>query len=101
LFRAVQYFVYILLCSDGTLYVGHTDDVGSRVARHNDGRGAHHTALRRPVSLAYSEPCQSLEAAVARERQIKRWSHAKKRALMSGDLASLKGISSRTRRSAR
>ena len=101
LLRGVQYFVYVLLCSDGSYYVGHADAVETRVARHNDGRGADFTARRRPVTLAYAEPHPSIDAAIARERQIKRWSHDKKRALVTGDLARLKGVSCRTRRQAR
>ena len=84
--------VYILTCADGSLYVGHTRDLSTREAVHNDGRGARFTARRRPVRLLYSERCASLADAVRREKQIKGWSRAKKEALAAGDLSLLKTL---------
>ena len=84
-----MYFTYILKCSDGSYYVGHTEDLDMRVKAHNEGRAAAYTRARRPVVLAYSETHSSLSAAVSRERQIKRWSAAKKEALIRGDTAEL------------
>ncbi len=86
-------FVYILRCCDGSFYVGRSEDVEKRVAAHNDGRGAAWTARRRPVSLVYREPCATEAAAVNRERQIKRWTRAKKQALVEGNLSRLKELS--------
>lgn len=91
-------WVYILRCSDDTLYVGHTDDIALREKTHNEGRGGRYTALRRPVSLVYSEPQDSIEEAIARERQLKRWTRAKKEALLAGDRAALKHLSSSRKR---
>jgi putative endonuclease len=88
-------FVYIVQCADGSLYVGHTSDVNERVNVHNEGRGARWTAVRRPVSIVYFEPHPSEDKACVRERQIKRWSHEKKRALISGDLQKLKSLAKR------
>ena len=82
-------FIYILLCSDGSYYVGHTEDLEQRLAAHNAGKGAIYTSLRRPVSLVYSETCESKAAAVARAIQIKKWSRAKKQSLIAGDKAGL------------
>jgi putative endonuclease len=48
-------YVYILRCSDGTLYTGCTTDLAGRESRHNDGRGATYTTSRRPVKVVYSE----------------------------------------------
>ena len=90
-----MYFVYIARCSDGTFYVGYTADIETREKVHNDARGARYTAMRRPVRIVYTEAFESLEAAVGRERQLKRWSRAKKDALISGDLQTLKRISQR------
>ena len=92
---ADSFFVYILRCSDGSFYVGHTGDVEARVRAHNDGRGAAWTACRWPVQLVYNETCESEERAVARERQIKRWTHAKKLSLIRGDRAALKSLAKR------
>ncbi|MEX2286343.1 MAG: GIY-YIG nuclease family protein [Planctomycetaceae bacterium] len=87
------YFVYIIRCSDGSYYVGHSTDVTERVAAHNSGRGAVWTSSRTPVVLVYEEPFPTEAAAVARERQLKRWTQAKKQALVDGNLARLKELS--------
>ena len=76
-----MYHVYILRCSDGSLYVGGTDNLSSRLRRHNEGRGARHTATRGPVRLAYAEPHPDRSSALRREQQLKRWAVAKKEAL--------------------
>lgn len=67
-----QWYVYILECADGTLYTGITTDLMQRVRRHNAGRGAAYTAVRRPVKLkaAWSFPDRS--AALKAEAQLKR-----------------------------
>jgi len=84
--------VYILRCADGSYYVGSTEDLQNA---HNTGQGAKYTFLRRPVQLVYSESYDSLVEAVVRERQLKRWSHAKKHALIVGDTVRLKQLSKR------
>lgn len=63
---------YILLCADGTLYTGWTNDLEKRLAAHNAGRGAKYTRGRRPVTLIYSEECGSREDAMSREAAIKK-----------------------------
>jgi len=91
-----MFFVYILQCSDDSFYVGSAADVDARVKEHNEGKlGAAHTFLRRPVTLVYSEQCDTQLSAMRRERQIKGWSHAKKAALITGDVSSLKALSKR------
>lgn len=72
-------------CVDGTLYTGFTRDPAARVDVHNRGKGAKYTRSRLPVTLVYSEECESLSAALRRERQLKPWSKAKKEALISGN----------------
>ena len=74
-------FVYIVRCSDGTLYTGWAVDVAARVTAHNAGRGAKYTRTRRPVRLIYSEELPTRAEAMQRERQIKRYPRAKKLAL--------------------
>ncbi|MHB1456559.1 MAG: GIY-YIG nuclease family protein [Armatimonadota bacterium] len=88
-----MYFVYILLCSDGTYYVGQTQNIESRVTLHNKGRGATYTAMRIPVVLVYSEPHLTPESATKREKQIKRWSAHKKHALVTGNINLLQELS--------
>lgn len=74
-----MYFVYILRCADGSLYTGSTNDLQKRVQMHNSSKsGAHYTKIRRPVSLYYSEACESYAQARAREGQIKRMARTQK-----------------------
>jgi putative endonuclease len=87
-----MHFVYMLRCADGTLYTGYARDPNEREKVHNSGRGARYTAGRRPVNLVYSEQCESVSSALKREHQLKRWTRAKKEALVCGDLAELKKL---------
>ena len=89
----MPWFVYILECSDYSYYVGHTENVASRLKAHNYGKGALYTRLRRPLTLVYQEQVNSKQAAIKREQQIKRWSKAKKEALIGGDYQALKILS--------
>jgi predicted GIY-YIG superfamily endonuclease len=75
--------------------MGHTTDVNERVKAHNDGRGAVWTACRLPVELVHQETREDEREAVAGERQLKRWSHEKKLALINGDWATLKDLARR------
>ncbi len=64
--------VYILKCSDSTLYTGSTVDLVKRVQEHNKSKnGAKYTRARRPVVLVYQEKCKTLAVARAREAEIK------------------------------
>ena len=85
-------FVYIVRCADGRPYVGHTNDLPARLRKHNEGTGSLFTANRRPVSLVYVEEYGTSVAAVARERQIKRWTRRKKEALIARDGRLLKAL---------
>jgi putative endonuclease len=87
--------VYILRCRDGSLYTGCTNDLDARLAAHNAGRGAKYTASRRPVHIVYAESADSKSAAMQRELQIKRWTKAKKEALIAGNRRRLKSLSKR------
>ena len=87
-----MWFVYIVRCSDGSLYVGETNDVVRRVALHNQGFAAGHTARRRPVQLVYSEQFPSRNDCLKRERQLKGWTRAKKEALIAREFQLLKKL---------
>lgn len=78
-----QAWVYMVLCSDGTLYTGWTFDLEARVRAHNEGRGARYTAARRPVKLVFSEKAEDRSEALRRERAIKRMGTEAKRNLAS------------------
>lgn len=74
-----MYYVYILQCTDGTLYTGMTNDLIRRLAEHNSSvRGAKYTRGRRPVTLLYSEEFSNRVTACAAEREIKKLPRAKK-----------------------
>ena len=66
-----MFFVYLLRCSDNSLYCGWTTDLEKRIEAHNSGRGAKYTKSRHPVELVYSEECESKSAAMKREWFIK------------------------------
>ena len=91
----MKFYVYLLHCSNGSYYVGHTDDIVRRLEEHNTGKGAEHTRKYRPVQLLYTEPFDSESDAVRREMQIKHWSRAKKTALVAGDVQALKKLAKR------
>ena len=81
----MSFWVYILRCSDGTYYTGHTDDLERRIAQHQMGELPGYTHDRRPVELAFSETFTDRIDALERERQVKDWSRKKKEALIRGD----------------
>ena len=86
-------WVYILLCADGTFYVGSTSDLEARLWQHQNGLGAKYTQVRRPVKLAFSEEFARVEDAFALEKRIQNWSHAKRLALIEGRWDDLKALS--------
>ena len=74
-----RYYVYILECSDKTLYTGWTNNVEKRIREHNNGKwGARYTRTRRPVKLVRVETCSTLSDALRRELQIKGLSREQK-----------------------
>lgn len=82
-----MYFVYLVQCSDRTLYCGITNDLERRVDDHNkgNGRGAKYTSGRRPVKLLYTEKYSTRSAALKREHEIKHMTRDKKmRLILSG-----------------
>jgi len=68
----------MLVCRDGSIYTGVTTDIVRRVKQHNDGVGARYTCSRRPVRLAYAEPCGSHGDALRRELALKALSRSEK-----------------------
>ena len=75
-------YVYILRCSDGTLYCGWTTDPERRAAVHNAGKGAKYTRSRRPVELVYIEEYENRHDALSREWHIKRMARNEKERLI-------------------
>ncbi len=72
------YYVYIVECKDGSYYTGWTMDIESRLAKHNQGKGAKYTRSRYPVVLRYSETFESKSEAMCRECAIKKMSREDK-----------------------
>jgi putative endonuclease len=80
-----QWFVYVLRCSDDSLYTGICTDVTRRLGEHNAGgvKSAKYTRVRRPVNLEYQEECIDRSSAAKREYAIKKLTRKKKLALIS------------------
>ena len=80
----MYYFVYIVQCSDDTLYTGITTDVKRRVDEHNNSyKGAKYTKLRRPVALVYTEKSDNRSEASKREYVVKKLSRSEKLELIN------------------
>ena len=77
-------YVYLLRCSDGTLYCGWTTDLTARVESHNSGNGAKYTRSRLPVELVYYEEYKDRHEALSREWHIKRMSRQEKLEMING-----------------
>ena len=78
-----NHYIYIVKCSDGTLYTGYAKDIEQRIAKHNAGKGAKYTKVRLPVTLVYSEVFETKSAALKREYEIKTFSRQKKLQMIS------------------
>jgi len=86
-------YVYILQCRDRSYYVGMAGNIEQRLQEHNTGVLGGYTAKRLPVNLVYLKYTGSYENTLKVETQIKKWSRAKKEALIRGDIKSLKKLS--------
>lgn len=87
---ARPFFAYMLRCSDGSYYVGHTDDLERRLGEHTAGGRCRYTTTRRPVTLVWFQGFSTRHEAKESESQIKKWSRAKKEALMRDDYGELR-----------
>ena len=84
----MSFWVYVLRCSDGSYYTGHSDQLESRIAQHFAGEDPGcYTYNRRPFEVVFSQEFPTREEALASERQIKGWSRKKKEAMIRGDWA--------------
>lgn len=80
-----MYYVYILECSDKTLYIGSTNNIEKRVEAHNISKtAAKYTRARRPVVLKYSESFETKSEALKREINLKKLSRSEKLNLITG-----------------
>ena len=87
----------MLKCSDGTLYVGSTTDLGWRLEQHAAGMGSAYTRRRLPVELIWSAEFERVEEAFRWEKRLQGWSHAKRLAFAEGGLDAVIGWTKRER----
>lgn len=73
-----SHFVYIVRCSDNSLYTGYTNNIEVRINKHNAGKGAKYTKIRRPVVLVYQEMYDTKSEALRREYEIKTFTRQRK-----------------------
>ena len=76
--------MYILRCADGSLYTGSTNELQRRLCEHKNEHGANYTKSRLPVEIVYYEEYSRIDDAFYREKQVQRWGHTKKLALIEG-----------------
>ncbi len=82
-------YMYILEWGDGSYYTGSTKDLKRRLLEHEHFMGSNYTRKKHPVKLVYWEEFPRIDTAFYREKQIQGWSHAKKKALISGEINEL------------
>jgi putative endonuclease len=78
----MPYYVYIILCNDGSFYTGYTKNVKARARLHANGRGARYTKMHKPQEIAYIEQLTSRAEAMKREKTIKKLNHQQKEDLI-------------------
>ena len=85
----MAFHVYLLRCSDQSYYVGHPDDLETRIGHHELGSVDGYTSLQRPVELLQSEAFGTREEALSAELRLKKWTRAKKEAWVRGDFEAI------------
>ena len=79
-----QFYVYMLASLSRRLYVGVTNDLGRRMTEHRRGTAGSHTGRYRITRLVYFEQAVDARAAIAREKELKRWPRERKARLVEG-----------------
>ena len=80
-----MWFIYILLCTDGSLYTGISPNPQKRFQDHKSGKGGAYTRSHLPVRIIYTEKLPDKSSALKREAQIKRWPRYKKVRLLDNN----------------
>lgn len=78
----IKYYAYLARCNDDSLYAGYTTDLKHREAKHNEGKGARYTRIRRPIKIVYFEEFVNRSDAMKREYQLKHLKKANKESLI-------------------
>jgi putative endonuclease len=73
-----KWFVYVLLCSDNSLYTGISPNVDKRFIEHQKGIASKYTRAHPPIQVVYQEACLNHSVALQREYEIKQWTRAQK-----------------------
>ena len=79
------FFVYILLCDDGSFYTGYTKNLNHRIKMHTNGKGAKYTKSHKPKKVVFVELFNTRYEAVIRERKIKKKTHNQKQELINNN----------------
>lgn len=79
----MNWYVYMILCSDNSLYTGCTTDIERRFRQHATGRGAKYFRGRQPLQVVYLENSHTRSSAAVRETRIKNLKRADKEILIS------------------
>lgn len=88
-----DFYVYILLCNDGSFYTGHTDNIEMRMSQHEQGLYPRcYTASRLPVRLVFVQETSSRAEALEAEMEIKGWTRKKKQALIDNDFEAINAL---------
>ena len=89
----MPYHFYILECTGSHFYIGSCKNLDQRFKAHSQNIGAEFTKRYKPIRIAYHEIFPTRAEAMAREAQVKKWSQAKKQALIAGNMKRLKQLS--------
>ena len=88
------YYVYILKCADNSYYTGITSNLDKRLKEHSYGKYRDcYTFKRRPLEIKFNEAFSDVLQAIYFEKKIKKWTRAKKEALIAGDFNRLQILS--------
>jgi putative endonuclease len=87
------YYVYILKCIDESYYTGFTSNLENRLTQHQQGKYVNsYTCKRRPIELVFYCEFTNVEIAIETEKKLKRWSRAKKEALIHNEYEKLPNL---------
>jgi putative endonuclease len=87
--EAANHYFYVLLCRDGSLYAGYTNNLDRRLKLHNEGKGAKYTRGRGPVRLLYSKAFIDKSDALKAEYEFKQWTRKKKEDFLLKEMGGL------------
>ncbi|MBU6501023.1 MAG: GIY-YIG nuclease family protein [Patescibacteria group bacterium] len=81
-----MYYLYMLQCSDGSLYTGITNDIAKRFSEHKNKIGGRYTRSHEVKKILYTEKYRTKSGALKRELEIKSWRREKKLALINNPI---------------